>query len=494
MRKITIILFLLATNIAISQKKAIKLQNHVVNRAIKKLKVDAEMKNATISFYAIDTKTKEVVAEYNKNMTVLPASTQKLFSTAAALEILGENYRFKTKLQYSGKIDATTKTLYGNIYIKGGGDPTLGSKYFDKNHKIIEKWIAVIKKLGIKKITGRVIGDASIYSTEIAVPKWAWEDIGNYYAAGANGLTVFDNSYEIYFKSSKYPNKLTKVTNINPSIPNLKIVNEVLSSNIRSDNAFVFGAPYRNLHILRGTIPKARNNFKIKGAIPDPAFYIAWFLQQKLDSLGIKCKKTASTVRLNLIKGDTIKGKRITINTNYSKNLSDIVYLTNKNSNNLFAEHFLNHIGLFKLKEGSNKAGRKALSYFWKTKGMNTESLYLYDGCGLSRSNGISAKQMVFLLNYMKNKSKNFDSFYNSLPVAGVSGTLKKIGKGTSAANNVRAKSGSIGRVRAYAGYVTTKSGRTLAFSINIANYNCSSSAARKKLTALMVAMADFNL
>jgi len=494
MQKIIIILLLLVTNYAISQKKAIKLQNHIVNKALKILKVDDEMKNASISFYAIDTKTKEIIAEYNKNMTVLPASTQKIFSTAAALEILGKNYRFKTRLQYSGKINANTKTLNGDIYIKGGGDPTLGSKYFDKNHIFIKKWIAAIKKLGVKTINGSIIGDASIYSTEIAVPKWAWEDIGNYYAAGANGLTVFDNTYEIHFKSSNYPNKPTTVIRIIPDIPNLKIENEVLSSNIRSDQAYIFGAPYRNLHVLRGTIPKAKNEFKIKGAIPDPAYYIAWLLQQKLDSLGIKCKKPASTVRIKLLSGKNISKERKTISTHYSRSISDIIYLTNKNSNNLFAEHFLNHIGLLRLKDGSNKAGREALSYFWKTKGMDTKSLYLYDGCGLSRSNGISAKQMVFLLNYMKNTSKNFDVFYKSLPVAGVSGTLRKIGKGTSAANNVRAKSGSIGRVRAYAGYVTTKSNRELAFSMNITNYNCSSREARKKLTALMVAMANFNL
>ncbi|MBN1250859.1 MAG: D-alanyl-D-alanine carboxypeptidase/D-alanyl-D-alanine-endopeptidase [Bacteroidales bacterium] len=491
-----LILIISTPNLLISQNKALKLQNHILNESLNKLKADKDFKNALISFYAIDTKTNEIIAENNSDLTVMPASTQKLFSTSAALEIIGKNYRFTTSLQYSGKIDVSSKVLTGNIYIKGGGDPTLGSKYFNKNNinKFIDEWINAIKKLGIKSINGRIIGDASIYSTDISVGKWAWEDVGNYYAAGANGLSVFDNLYEIHLQSPKNPNLATKIINIEPQIPNIEIINEVLSSNIRSDEAFIFGAPYRNLHIIRGTIPKAKNDFVIKGSIPDPAYYIAWLLQQKLDSLGIKCTKSASTIRLKLLEGDTIKSFRKTIHIHYSNSLSEIINITNKKSINLFAEHLLNHIGFISLKEGSNNSGQKALSDFWKAKGMDTDGLYLYDGSGLSRFNGITAKQMVFVLNYMKNKSNNFETFYSTLPVAGISGTLKSNGKSTSAENNVHAKSGSIGRVRAYAGYVTTKSGRELAFSMNISNYNCSSSEARNKLTELMIAMADFNL
>jgi D-alanyl-D-alanine carboxypeptidase/D-alanyl-D-alanine-endopeptidase (penicillin-binding protein 4) len=145
-------------------------------------------------------------------------------------------------------------------------------------------------------------------------------------------------------------------------------------------------------------------------------------------------------------------------------------------------------------KNGSNTEAIKAIGDFWIKKGMDTEGFYIFDGSGLSRYNSVTPRQLVFVLNYMQNKSKNFNEFQKSLPIAGESGTLKSIGINTSAKGNVVAKSGSIGRVRAYTGYVTSKSGRTIAFSMNIANYNCSSSEAREKLTKLMVAMADFDL
>jgi D-alanyl-D-alanine carboxypeptidase/D-alanyl-D-alanine-endopeptidase (penicillin-binding protein 4) len=496
MKKLLTILILLITVLISAQKKAIKLQNHLVNKELTKLKADNDLKNAAISFYAIDTKTREIIAEMNPNMSMVPASTQKLFTTATVLELSGTEYRYKTKIQYSGKIDKTKKILYGNIYIKGGGDPTLGSKYFYKARQFdfIKNTITEIKKAGINSIIGSVIADASIYSYEIASPKWLWEEVGNYYGVAANGLTVHDNLYEVHFKSPSLAGKPTKVIKINPIIPNLKMYNEAFSANVRNNSeTFIYGAPYTYSRFIRGPVPKGKESY-IKGAIPDPAYYLAWRFQQEMDSLGIICTKKASTIRLLELNGDTIKDKRITLKTIYSPKIIDIINKVNKNSNNLFAEHLLYYIGYLKNKEGSLYSGTSAIYNFWRTKGMDTDGLRLYDGSGLSRINSISAKQFVFLLNYMKTKSKYYSHFYNSLPMAGKSGTLKSLGRNTSIAGNLHAKSGSVARVRAYAGYVKTKSGRELAFSVNISNYNCSSWEIKKKITALMVAMAGLSI
>ena len=495
-RIIAILVFFLCIQSINAQKKAVYLQNHLINKELAKLKIDKDLKNATISFYAIDTKTGETIAKLNSDMSMIPASTQKLFTTATVLELSGTEYRYKTRIQYSGKINKQSKILYGNIYLKGGGDPTLGSKYFYKGRQFdfIKQAIAEIKKVGINSITGSVIADASIYSYEIASPKWLWEEVGNYYAIAANGLSVHDNLYTVHFKSPYQAGRPTKIIKITPNIPGLKFNNEVLSSNNRSDNAYIYGGPYTYSRFIRGTIPKGKDDFKIKGAIPDPAYYLACRFQQELDSVGIKCTKKAATVRLLKITGDTIKDKRITLKTIYSPKIIDIINKTNKSSNNLFAEHLLSHIGYIKYKEGGLQSGTKAVYNFWKLKGMDTDGLHLYDGSGMSRINYISAKQLVFLLNYMKNKSKYFTAFYNSLPVAGKSGTLRSLGKNTTISGNVHAKSGTMNRAKSYAGYVKTKSGRELAFSINITNYNCSSWEIKKKITALMVAMAGLNI
>lgn len=496
MTKLFSVLILLSSLSVNAQKKAVKLQNHLVNKELAKLKVDKDLKNALISFYAIDTKTGETIAETNQDMGMIPASTQKLFTTATALELLGADYRFKTKIQYSGKIDKTKKVLYGNIYIKGGGDPTLGSKYFYKNKQFafIDSATRAIKKAGINSVSGRVIADASIYSNEIASPKWLWEEVGNYYGVAGTGLTVHDNLYEVHFKSSYLPGKLTRIINIKPYIPNLKFINEVVSSDIRSDEAYIYGGPYTYTRYIRGTIPKGKPDFFIKGAMPDPAYYLAWRFQQRMDSLGIKCTEKASTIRLLSLNGDSIKGKRITLKTIYSPKLIEIIDITNKKSNNLYAEHLLSLVGYIKNKQGSLDSCTKAVFYFWKSKGMDTDGLHLWDGSGLSRLNSISAKQFVFLLRYMKNKGKYFAAFYNTLPEAGKSGTLKHLGRNTIIQGNVRAKSGSVARVRAFAGYVKTKSGRELAFSVNISNYNCSSREVKKKMTALMIALGGLDI
>jgi serine-type D-Ala-D-Ala carboxypeptidase/endopeptidase (penicillin-binding protein 4) len=487
--------FLFSFNAYVQEKKLID-QDHNLNKALTEFKADKELKNASIGFLAIDTKTGETIAELNPDLSLMPASTQKLITTSAAFEVLGKNFRYKTYLQYSGKIDTVKKVLKGDIYIKGGADPTLGSEYFDKNRSyfFIKNWISTIKNSQIDSIDGRIIADASVYGTEITPPKWSWEDVGNYYGAGANGLTAFDDLYRIYFISPSKAGALTTISKVDPEIPGLSLYNEVLSSDSDSDEAFVFGAPYSYMQIIRGTIPKGKSEFVIKAAMPDPAYYLAWYFEQELKKSGIKMKGEATTNRILEIHGESMDTIRCALDQYNSPSLTSIIGITNKKSINLFAEHLFNEIAHKLKNDGSNSTAIKVVTDFWKSKGMDTEGFNIYDGCGLSRYNAITPRQLVFVLNYMLNKSKNFDVFYESLPVAGESGTLSFVGKNTSAKGVVHAKSGSIGRVRAYTGYVTTKSGRMLAFSMNIANYNCSSSEAVEKLTKLMVAMADFNL
>lgn len=490
-----IICGLITINLYCQDKKLVK-QDHILNKALKDFLADKDLKNAAIGFLAIDTKTGESIAELNPDLSLMPASTLKIVTTATALEVIGKNYKFSTYLQYSGRIDTTKRILHGDVYIKGGADPTLGSEHFDKNKSyfFIKNWIIALKNHKIDSINGRIIADASIYGTEITPPKWSWEDVGNYYGTGANGLTVFDNLYRIHFISPAKPGLLTTISKVVPEIPGLMIYNEVLSSDVNTDEAFVFGSPYSYLHIVRGTLPKAKSDFIIKGAIPDPAFYLAWYFNNEIKKAGIGVKGEPTTDRLLKNAGDSLNSVRKNLDVYHSPNLINIVDIVNKKSINLFAEHLFNEIA-FKISGlGTNTEAIKVVTDYWKSKGMDTEGFYIYDGSGLSRYNSITARQLVFVLNYMSNKSKNFADFYATLPVAGKSGTLKSIGQNTSANGAVTAKSGSIGRVRAYAGYVNTKSGRTLAFSMNVANYNCTSPKVRDKLTALMVAMADFDL
>src|ERR1019366_3057410 len=165
----------------------------------------------------------------NSNISLVPASTLKIVTTSAALTLLGNDFKFETKLQYDGIFDTLTGTINGNLYIVGGGDPTLESEYFkDEKDSLTttDRWAELLKKKGIKKITGAVIGDASVFDDNVIPPQWIWADIGNYFGAGACGLTYHDNKYTLYFKSGATGSKAI-IKKTMPFIDSLKMVNTV---------------------------------------------------------------------------------------------------------------------------------------------------------------------------------------------------------------------------------------------------------------------------
>src|SRR3989344_4218230 len=179
-------------------------QKSKLNAEIETLKKDKALQHATWSICVMNTKKDTAIAEYNSHVSVVPASTLKIVTTAAALSILGSDFIFETQILYDGVFDSTSGILKGNIYIKGGGDPTLGSEYFkDKKDSltVIEKWAIILKAKGIKKIEGAIIGDASIFEDNMIPAQWIWADMGNYFGAGACGLTYNDNKYKIFYKS-----------------------------------------------------------------------------------------------------------------------------------------------------------------------------------------------------------------------------------------------------------------------------------------------------
>ncbi len=491
--KNTIFFFIIILNLNLYAQK-LKTKNHNLNSAIKVLKYDKDMKNAGIGFFAVDINTGEILSELNSNLALTPASTQKLITTATALEILGADYRFETKIEYTGKIDKNTHVLNGNIIIKGGGDPTLGSKYFaeTKTHSFLQKWINAISLKGIKHINGKIITDARIYGYDIIQPTWVWEDIGNYYGAGASGLTIYDNFYTLFFNTGKTVGSPTKIIKVEPNISELNFDNQVISDAIKSDKSYIYGAPYTYFRYIQGSLPLNKKNFKVKGSLPDPAYFAATELKTKLKQLKSISSGSATTFRKNPELKNTDSITHTLLYTSKSPKLSEIIKLTNFKSINLFAEHLYKQSQLKYCNK--NNINKNFIKDFWAKRNINKNGMHIYDGCGLSKYNTVTTKQMVAILMYMKRLSKNKDVFYNSIPIVGKEGTVKNMCKGTNAENNMRAKSGSLKNVRAYAGYVKTKSGRDVAFSLIINNFNCKSKVARKKMEKVMVAIADFNL
>ena len=131
--------------------------------------------------------------DINADKMLVPASNMKLISTGAAIHKLGPDYRFETAIGHDGTIE--DGVLNGNLYIIGGGDPTLGSKdsIAVKLEEVFEQWEKLVREAGIKKINGRIIGDGRAFEGMMEEPTWLWNDIGTYYGAGTTGLMFYEN-------------------------------------------------------------------------------------------------------------------------------------------------------------------------------------------------------------------------------------------------------------------------------------------------------------
>ncbi len=465
--------------------------NSKLDIEVEKLKNDDAMKHAQWSICVMPANKDTVLYEYNSSVSLIPASTMKIATTGAALSLLGKDFMFETKLEYDGKYDSLSGVINGNLYITGGGDPTLESEYFKKKGdtiSIVVRWARILHAKGITKITGAVIADASIFDDNITPDEWIWGDMGNYYGAGACGLSYKDNKYSLLFTSGKTGTKAAIVKTL-PTIYGMHVTNNVIAGGTE-DDAYIYGAPYDNYRFVRGTIPPDRNEYKVEGSIPDPALFCAEKLTRALKSEKIEVVEKPTTVRsLKLKKSYSVPNKHI-LHIHFSPSLDSIIHLTNLKSINLFAESMLKYISYNKSGLGTEVDGISIIKDFWKKQGVDVSGLFMNDGCGLARANVITTKTQTEMLKIMT-KDKNYNTFYNSLPIAGMSGSLGGLCTGTFAENNLRAKSGYMTRARGYAGYVKNKKGELLCFSLLANNYDCTPTEMKKKLEKLLIAIAE---
>lgn len=451
---------------------------------------DQSLKNAAISIKVIDLSNDSTVAAHQPDMSLAPASTMKLFSTALAFEHLGPYYRPKTTFYTDGKIDSSG-VLHGNIWIKGGGDPSLGSHFFNKRgderaflHQIVD---SILKK-GITKINGSIIADGSRFGYEGAPEGWSWGDLGNYYGAGPAGCTLFDNMTYLDFKTSNKLNDTTTINCIDPYVPGMSFYNTVSTSKWQRDNAYVYGAPYSLDRFVVGSLPFGKESFEVKASIPDPEMLLAQEVQYEL-AQKITITNPPNSYRILSYKNpepSTYDTKNLLFSIQ-GETIKNIAYWTNMRSVNLFAEQLLCLVGLEKTGNGSTKSSINFAEKHWESK--ISSGLRISDGCGLSRKNVANAGNFCDLLKYVR-ETPLYEDFLETLPIAGKSGTLSRICRGQTADGRIMAKSGTMNRIKAYSGYVKTTSGKELAFAIIVNGHAISSSALVKKMEPFFNAMA----
>lgn len=442
------------------------------NTILRKIDHTSTLQHATWGAYAEYVDNEKVLMDWNGERGLAPASGLKTVTTAAALNDLGPDFRFKTRLYYSGSL-SKDGVLHGNIYIRGGGDPTLGSDEVSGSpplDTLMKHWVQAIRNAGIHKIDGTIIADHHFFSGNSVPDRWLWMDIGNYYGAGANGLSIHNDQYTLWFRPGAEPGDPAEVLRMDPVIPGLTFKNHMLTGARGSgDHGYIYAAPLQFAAVLRGTVPAGYREFSIKGSIPNPPLFTAQTLHSALENAGITVTGQDSTAE------NTADYTSMTLITaTISPPLRDIIYMTNKRSINLYAEHLLRMLGLHKLNEGTEEAGIKALYEFLEDEDIFSEGMHLYDGCGMSPSDRITPRTMTEMLAFAS-RQPWFGDYYRSLAIAGDPddiGYLNNFGKNTLIANNARIKSGLIANVRSMSGYLRDRKGRLIVFSLIANNYS----------------------
>jgi D-alanyl-D-alanine carboxypeptidase/D-alanyl-D-alanine-endopeptidase (penicillin-binding protein 4) len=442
--------------------------------AVLELQNSELIRNGTLSVNVKSVVDRKTILAINAEKSLPSASILKLVSTATILSVLGGDFRYQTFLEYDGLIKKDT--LVGNIYLRGMGDPSLGSdrfKDYPGSTLLINRWKAAIQKLGIKYIKGDILADATYFDNSTLADSWIWGDLGNYYGAGVSGLNFNDNQYRIKFKPGVEEGDPVSVLGVEPALPYLLFNNRVTTGERGSgDQTIVYGNPLSNQVVLTGTIPKGVTSFSVKGSIPDPAIYAAYALKQNLSNT-ITFLLQPSVLKPAVVL-PAATGKKV-LNEYKSPPLRDICQQTNFWSVNLYADAFLKKAGkTLEGKSGYDDAS-KAVTNYWANRKADMRGFFIKDGSGLSPSGSITTHSLTDILS-LATQEASFPDFYKSIPVLGVNGTVRNLGKGTKAAGNIRAKSGSIEGTRAYAGYVTTKSGAVLSFALIANKYQQESS------------------
>ncbi|SMO32354.1 D-alanyl-D-alanine carboxypeptidase / D-alanyl-D-alanine-endopeptidase (penicillin-binding protein 4) [Chryseobacterium rhizoplanae] len=437
-------------------EKTVLSAKELVDINVNTMMADPVLKNASWGFVVYDPKTKKVISSYNENTPLVPASTTKLLTTETALNLLGENYRWMTQLEYSGTIDENG-VLNGNLYVIGSGDPSLGtnkagaSSYRD----IISDFVGGVSREGIKKVNGDIIIQTALFKGNISVlpENVVWLENNNYYLPAGS------------------------TRDINPA--NEKLI--VKKGSFSTDKKFFYVSPYNHQMVYAD---KYEGNGALTTKIPDAPAYLANSFRTTLVKSGIPV-----TGKVSPKMTDSAPEGRKMLSAYKSPTLSDIIYYTNQHSDNSLAEALLRTVGYQKMGDQTSESGRIVVTNHLKDAGFDMNGLNYMDGSGLSRSNNVTPiSQAKFLTSLMD--QKYYRSYLTSLPIGGQSGTLKRmfIGGGN---GQVFAKTGTLNKVKTLAGYLKTNSGKTLVFSLMVNNYSGSVDMVKKRMEKILEPALD---
>jgi len=415
-----------------------------------------------------DVKSGEVLYSHNASKVFIPASNNKLITSSGALALLGRDFKYVTTAV--GSVAVENGILKGDLILRGSGDPTLETSN-------LAQLVDDLKARGITNVTGAVKFDDSLFDQQLLGEGWEWDDEPYYYAAEISALNIDHNVARIVVKPGstvgspatiQVPEGMEKAFTIQNSAST--------TSSDQKSNIHVSRLRGTNILQISGTVAEKSSgtNASEVVTIEQPAEVAAMVFATLLQQKGIEI---GNAHIMRLASGADHAGEHV-LATHSSTPLSEILTTMNKPSDNLIAECLLKTVGAVKRGSGSSGisgTGTALVREWLLSIGLNKEQLRQVDGSGMSRQNYVSPLNIVRLLRYWYANPEG-KYLIDSLPIAGVDGTLRRRMVGTKAQNNCRAKTGSLGQVSSLSGYVTTQGGDVLAFSI-LTNNQVTSSA-----------------
>jgi len=435
--------------------------------AVQQLEADSQMRHAIVGLSVYDSKTGRPIYEHNAQIGLAPASTQKLFTSCAAFELLGKDYTYATEIDYNY---VKGNTALGYLFIRPSGDPSFGSQRFvsTKPDLILTNIITGFQRNAIKTVSMKY---QPVDHIDDNIPNgWIWEDIGNYYGAGAHSFNWMENQYDLVLKSGSKMGDTVLIIDVKPPEARDSITGHVVSAEKGSgDNTIVY-LPYGDdVTLINGTIPVNETAFTVSAAISYPYKIFSRQVANRLKASAIAAQDLYPGASIAFPSIPDSMMRSVVLLKHVSPSFDTLNYWFLKKSINLYGEAFIKTMAFKKFGFGSTEKGVELLKDFWSQHGIEKSALHICDGSGLSPQNRVTANALVKVLQYAKTRPW-FSSFYYALPEY----------------NGMKMKSGSIGGARAYAGYHASGGGNEYSFAIIVNNYDGASSAVVKKMYRLL--------
>lgn len=449
-------------------------------------KIDAiltasSLKGASVGIQVVSLDSQETVYERNPELTLNPASNTKLVTSAAALVRLTPQYQFQTAVFTNAKIK--NGVLEGELYIKGGGDPTL-------SYQDLLTLAQDVYYTGIRTITGDIIGDDTFFDDEREFS--GWHDFDRAYSGYISALSLGENSVHLIIKPSHRSGVAPEII-LNPPTSYIQIKNKAvtLSSNsiyasFSNDQETSDNSSAQETLVVQGKISrKSQYGVSAYVNVKNPSLFTTATFKDALQQVGITVQGRATVGKL------PPKAQRLA--AWYSERLSNIIYESNKSSSNFVAEQILKTLGAEILgTPGTTAKGILIIQEFLAELGIPPEAYILENGSGLSRNNRLSAEQIVTLLKYMYESFEVKAEYLASLAIAGVDGTLRSRMQDTQAERRVRAKTGAIRSVSCLSGYAASQDNETFAFAILMNQYKSGGYEVKKIQNQIGLLLTEF--